>query len=169
MFSRRTARRSTSSKGQHSNRLFPRQRIAELRDTFLTRTSMMAQYLWVVLNQVFSLSIFPSNHLDCNYLGSWVLPPPFFFFGKVGERLPIISKQAEVVKEVVPAVNALALKIKSRWHIQFNIGYILESQTERKPLEKTVFFVLSKCPWIRPMSTNWARTAPFKHSSGYTF
>lgn len=154
MFSRRTVRRSTSSKGQHSNRLFPRQRIAELRDTFLTRTSMMAQYLWVVLNQVFSLSIFLSNHLDCNYLGSWVLPPLFFFFCKVGERLPIISKQAEEVKEVVPAVNALALKIKSRWHIQFNIGYILESQTERKPLEKTVFFVLSKCPWICPMSTN---------------
>lgn len=64
---------------------------------------------------------FPSNHqpvTNCLAHG-FIPPPPQLPFYKVGERLPIISKQGDVVKEIMPAVKCFffKLKIKSGWHI----------------------------------------------------
>jgi hypothetical protein len=57
----------------------------------------------------------------------------------MGERLPIISKQADVVKEVVLAVN-LYFVLDQKW-----MAYLAQYGHKQKGFENAIFFVLSKC------------------------
>lgn len=89
--------------------LFPRGGMAVLQEMFPTGNSGRAQDLWVALSSFLLASYL--NYLAYNYLPSWFQPLTlsfllvFSFLNVSDQRLLIISKQADVVKEVRPGEN----------------------------------------------------------------